>query len=119
EQMNTLKNSGLPDPQIGMVAQLAKISGKPIENIVKMKTEQDMGWGEIAKSLGVSPKEIGLSVSENKKKKDPESKITRREERRTASDERREERRARREDRRSERQDRKEDRRSDRDSHGH
>src|SRR6516164_3779180 len=58
EQMTVLKNSGLPDPQIGMVAQLAKSSGKDLEEIIKMKTESNMGWGEIAKQLGVNPKDI-------------------------------------------------------------
>jgi len=66
EQLKTLHNSGLSSPQLAMVAQLAKSSNKPLEDVLKMRTEQKMGWGEIAKSLGVHPSEIGHAVRDLK-----------------------------------------------------
>jgi len=62
EQIKTLHDSGVSYPHLAMVAQLSKSSQKPIEDILKMRTEQKMGWGKIAKELGIAPKELGQSV---------------------------------------------------------
>lgn len=62
EQIKTLRESGISYPQLAMVSQLSKTSQKPLEEVLKMRTEQKMGWGKIAKELGVPPKEIGQSV---------------------------------------------------------
>ncbi|WP_413289339.1 hypothetical protein [Bdellovibrio sp. HCB337] len=66
EQIKTLHDSGISYPQLAMVAQLAKSSQKPLEDVLKMRTEQKMGWGKIAKELGVHPREIGQSVRDMK-----------------------------------------------------
>lgn len=63
EQIKQLKDSGLSYPQMAMTSRLAEKSGKPIDEVLKMRTEQKMGWGKIAKELGVAPKEIGQSVA--------------------------------------------------------
>lgn len=66
EQIKTLHASGLSYPHLAMVAQLSKSSEKPLEDVLKMRTEQKMGWGKIAKELGVHPREIGQSVRDLK-----------------------------------------------------
>lgn len=63
-QMTTLKNSNLPQPHLTKVAELAKESGKSIDEILKMRVEQKMGWGKIAKELGVHPGRLGRGVAE-------------------------------------------------------
>jgi hypothetical protein len=63
EQMKTLKDSGLNYPQIVRVAQLAKSSSKPIGDILAMRVDQKMGWGKIAKELGVPPGELGKAIA--------------------------------------------------------
>lgn len=62
EQIKKLKDSGISFPQMAMASQLAKSSGKTIDEVLKMRTEQKMGWGKIAKELGVKPQELGHSV---------------------------------------------------------
>lgn len=62
-QVQTLKDSGISYPQMAMTASLADKSGKSIDEVLKMRTESKMGWGKIAKELGVHPKEIGQSVA--------------------------------------------------------
>lgn len=62
-QVQTLKDSGISYPQMAMTAGLADKSGKSIDEVLKMRTESKMGWGKIAKELGVAPKEIGQSVA--------------------------------------------------------
>lgn len=64
EQIKTLRSTGLSNPQLAMAAQMAKSSNKSIEDVLKMRTEQKMGWGKIAKELNVHPSEIGKSVKE-------------------------------------------------------
>lgn len=66
EQIKTLRESGISYPQLAMASQLSKTSQKPLEEVLKMRTEQKMGWGKIAKELGVPPKEIGQSVRDFK-----------------------------------------------------
>lgn len=67
EQMKSLTDSNLPDSQLVKVAQLSKSSGKSIDEVLKMRNEQKMGWGKIAKILGVHPGELGRANSEMKK----------------------------------------------------
>jgi hypothetical protein len=64
EQIKAMKDKGIAYPQMAMVATLSEKSGKSIDDILKMRTEQKMGWGKIAKELGVPPKELGHSVAE-------------------------------------------------------
>lgn len=94
EQLKSLHDSGLSSPQLAMVAQLAKSSNKTIDEVLKMRTEQKMGWGEIAKSLGVHPSEIGHSVRDLKHALRDERKLARdeRKEKKEAKKEEREER---------------------------
>ncbi|MCC7402783.1 MAG: hypothetical protein IT288_00160 [Bdellovibrionales bacterium] len=63
EQYKSLQDQGLKGNQIAMVAGLAKESGKTLDEIAKMRLEQNMGWGKIAKELGVHPGTIGQSVA--------------------------------------------------------
>lgn len=63
EQLKTMHDKGMNNQQITIAAQLSKSSGKTIEEVTKMRTEDKMGWGKIAKELGVAPKEIGQSVA--------------------------------------------------------
>jgi hypothetical protein len=63
EQMKTLTDSGLNHAQMAKAAALSSKSGKTLDEVLKMRTEQKMGWGKIAKELGVHPSEIGKGVS--------------------------------------------------------
>ena len=63
EQLKSLRDQGMNNQQITITAQLASLSGKSIDEVAKMRTEQDMGWGKIAKELGVHPGEIGKGIS--------------------------------------------------------
>jgi len=101
EQIKTLKDSGISYPHLAMVAQLSKSSEKPLEDVLKMRTEQKMGWGKIAKELGVHPKEIGQSVRDLKHSIRDE----RQEERKIARAERKEKAAAKKEERKEARQD--------------
>lgn len=63
-QIKSYQENGLQYPQIAMAAQLAKKSGKSIDEVIKMRTENRKDWGQIAKDLGVPPEEIGKGVKE-------------------------------------------------------
>jgi len=67
EQTADLRAKGFNNPQIAILSQLSKSSGKPLEEVVRMRQEEKMGWGRIAKELGVKPGEIGQSVSSMRK----------------------------------------------------
>lgn len=79
EQIKTLHDSGLSYPQLAMAAQLSKSSQKPLDEILKMRNEQKMGWGRIAKELGIHPKEIGQSVRDMRHALRDERKVARNE----------------------------------------
>lgn len=64
EQMAQLNQSGVSRPQMAMTAELAKQSGRPLEEVLKMRSEQKMGWGKVAKELGVRPGSLGQSVAD-------------------------------------------------------
>jgi hypothetical protein len=63
EQMKQMTDAGIKGPGLAITAGLAKASGKTVQEVALMRTEQKMGWGKIAKDLGVHPSEIGQSVS--------------------------------------------------------
>jgi hypothetical protein len=63
EQIKLMQEKGLSYPQMAMASSLAEKSGKSLDDVLKMRTEEKMGWGKIAKELGVPPKEIGQSVA--------------------------------------------------------
>lgn len=63
EQMKSLKDAGFKPNDMTRVAELSKSSSKSINEIIAMRTEQKMGWGKIAKELGVHPGEMGRAVS--------------------------------------------------------
>lgn len=99
-ELKKLHEAGLNGAQITVAAQISSSAGVPIEEIVKMRTQQKMGWGEIAKTLGVPPKEIGESISamhrndrfnkgEKTAKSAREKRSSERKERKTASRDRR------------------------------
>ncbi len=62
-QIKTMQDKGLTNPQMAMAAALSEKSGKTLDEVLKMRTEDKMGWGKIAKELGVPPQEIGQSVA--------------------------------------------------------
>lgn len=101
EQIQAMKDSKISESQFSMVGALAKESGKPVEEILKMRTEQKMGWGKIAKELGVEPKALGQSVSSMHRQDDQEAK----KERKEARDARKEERKQKREEKKQARRD--------------
>ncbi len=97
EQIKTMQDKGLTNPQLAMAAQLAQSSGKTLDEVLKMRVDDKMGWGKIAKVLGVHPGEIGKSVSSlrhevnDKHKEDrKEAKLERQELRKQQKAERRE-----------------------------
>jgi len=57
EQMEVLTTAmGLAPSDAYMAAKVAKISGKPLDEVVKAHTaSQGKGWGVIAKSMGIKP----------------------------------------------------------------
>jgi hypothetical protein len=107
EQVSSLEKSGLSGPQLAFAAEAAKASGKSIDEVLAMRTTEKMGWGEIAKKLGLPPGSLGKSVAalrhdvkanrkEAKQEKRAE-KMAEREERKKAHEERKAERKAERE----------------------
>jgi hypothetical protein len=63
EQIKSMQDKGLSYPNMAMAAALAEKSGKTLDAVLKMRVDDKMGWGKIAKELGVPPKEIGQSVA--------------------------------------------------------
>ena len=45
--------------QVSILIRLAKAAGVPADTVLAMRTQQHMGWGEIAHALGVHPSKIG------------------------------------------------------------
>jgi hypothetical protein len=62
-QMKAMTDKGIKGPGLAITAGLAEKSGKSVEEVAAMRTDQKMGWGKIAKELGVPPSEIGQSVA--------------------------------------------------------
>lgn len=102
-QLKSLSDRGMNDAQITMTAQLAKSSGKSIDEIVKMRLDDKMGWGKIAKELGVPPREIGQSIASMHRNEREGKNLEKREQRRENRRHEREERKAERREHRSER----------------
>jgi len=63
EQIKTLKESGFKPNEIVRIAELSQFSSKPISEIINMRNEKKMGWGKIAKELGMHPGDLGRAVS--------------------------------------------------------
>lgn len=63
DQMKTLTDTGLSYPQLVKIAQLSKSSDKTLEEVIAMRVDQKMGWGKIAKELGLHPGELGRAVA--------------------------------------------------------
>lgn len=77
EQMKVLTDSKLPESQLAMVSQLVTTSTDKtmtIDQVLKMRLEQKMGWGKIAKELGVPEGSLGAAVSSLKKERNEERK---------------------------------------------
>lgn len=68
DEIKLLETSSISHSQMGKVAQLSKASGKSIEDVLRMRTEQKMGWGKIAKELGVHPSVLGKSADDREDK---------------------------------------------------
>jgi hypothetical protein len=111
EQMKKMSDAGIKGPHLAFTAELAKQSGKSVEEIAAMRTTEKMGWGAIAKKLGVHPGALGQSVSslrhdikENRGQAKKEEKQAMREERKAEREVRKSERKEAREARKAERQ---------------
>ncbi len=91
-QMESMTSKGMKGPELAKVAQLAESSKKPISEIVSMRTEQKMGWGKIAKTLGVTPKELGQAVAGMHRNKHEDKHETKHEDKRESREARRQER---------------------------
>ena len=106
-QMKTFTDAGFKGPQLAIAAELAKESGKTPEEIVKMRTTDKMGWGKIAKTLGLPASSIGQAVSsmhhdlnDKRHEQREEKKKDKEEKKEEKNDEKKEERKERREERR-------------------
>lgn len=53
------------DAQLGHAINLAEASGRPLEEVIALR-EQGLGWGVIAKQLGVHPGVLGLGADVSK-----------------------------------------------------
>jgi hypothetical protein len=102
DQITAMQAKGLNAPHMAFTAQLAKSSGKSIDEVMKMRLEQKMGWGKIAKELGVHPREIGQSVASLRRSERAESKLDANMDKREARREDRMERKAARDTRKAE-----------------
>jgi hypothetical protein len=136
DRMAQLESDGLKLKDIVTAAEIAKESGKTLDDVLAMRKDKK-GWGAIAKELNVSPDRIGQAMAElrrsdkaekkdnkdnkdNKDKKDKKDKKERKEDREEKGDrkddrdekreERREDKKEKRDDRREERKERREDR---------
>jgi hypothetical protein len=105
EQIKALRDQGMNSSQMTVTAAFAKASGKTTDEIAKMRLEQKMGWGKIAKELGIAPKEIGQSIASMHNHK--EEKIERKEDRRKEREERKAEKKENRDLKKAERAERK------------
>jgi hypothetical protein len=94
DQLKALRDKGMNDSQITMAAQLAQSSNKPIDDIVKMRLEDKMGWGKIAKELGVHPGEIGKGISSMHNGEKKEARMEEKKDKMQARADKREERKA-------------------------
>lgn len=65
--IQAMKDKGMGYPQMAIVSGLAAKSGKTRDEIIAMRKDQKMGWGKIAKTLGIAPKEIGQSVANTRR----------------------------------------------------
>ena len=55
-QVKTMSESGMKSGDIFMVLETAKITKKPVDEVVKVyKANKDKGWGAISKELGIKP----------------------------------------------------------------
>jgi hypothetical protein len=123
-QMKSLSDAGLKGPHLAFAAELAKASGKSIDEVIAMRTTEKMGWGAIAKKLGVPPGSLGQSVAslrhdlkENRGQAKKEEKMAEKSERKQAHDEMKADRKAEREARKAERKEARADRKSEHKSH--
>lgn len=89
EQIQKLREANITNPQLAIAGALSRSSGKPIEEILKMRSEDKKGWGQIANELNVEPKTIGQSVAELHRKNNKEQREERKELRQAKKEERR------------------------------
>lgn len=71
EELSTV----MPAGDVYMIAQIAEITGKPIETVKANYTKnKNRGWGEIAKQLGIKPGSKEFKALKNKTKEHGNSK---------------------------------------------
>jgi hypothetical protein len=128
DRMSQLQADGLKLKDIATAAEIAKESGKSLDDVLAMRKDKK-GWGAIAKELNVSPDRIGQAMAElrggdkaekkdkkerKERKEDREDKGDKKEDRDEKRDEHREDKKEKRDDRREERKERREDRKENR-----
>lgn len=64
DQIKSMTDKGLAGNDMVRLARISTKSGKPLDDVMKMRLEGKMGWGKIAKELGVHPSEIGHAVAD-------------------------------------------------------
>ncbi len=62
-EIDAMSAKKIAHPQMAMVSELALRSGKTRDEVIAMRVDQKMGWGKIAKTLGVPPGTLGQAVS--------------------------------------------------------
>lgn len=62
-QVKSLTDAGLQGPQMAKAAAFAEASKQPLDKIIQMRTQDGMGWGKIAKTLGIPANTAGKAVS--------------------------------------------------------
>lgn len=116
-QTKALADSKMPDPHLAQAAELAKLSNKPVEEILKMRLEQKMGWGQIAKQLNIHPGELGKAVSSLRKEQSDERKKERDEKKRAEKEKNEADKKAREEKRAADKKEREEKRAAEKKEH--
>lgn len=55
QEVTTYRGRNMGNGEIALAYNLAHASGRPVSDILHMRYDQKMGWGKIAKTLGVKP----------------------------------------------------------------
>lgn len=116
EQMKRLTEAKLNEPNMVRVAHFAQLSNKSIEDVLKMRNESKMGWGQIAKELNVHPSESGKAVSSLRKERNELRKKEKAEKHQQAKQEREDKKEEKRQDKESKRAEREEKRNENKES---
>lgn len=88
QKISELKTQGWKDAQIDKLKALVDASGKTPDEIIAMRKDLKMGWGKIAKELGVHPGVLGRGHGKDKGHSNREDKEARKEARKERKEKR-------------------------------